>query len=987
MTKHRTVLVTASLATLLVLFAPAPVARADIFQWQYINPADPTQGKQQSTTLCPDGAGANAVSGAYLSTLNLTKAYLIGADLTGALAQGANFTNADLSHANLTYASFDSYFDYPTNLTGANLSQANLTNASFYQATLTAADLTGAQVRGAFLNRVTGFTSAQLYSTASYQNHDLTGIQLGGDNLNLSGWNFAGQNLTSAGFEYATLTGAKLTGANLTATYFNHSILSDADLTGATFTSSSFDEATLSNTNLSNTNLTGVSFYLAKLTGANLTGANIRGAWLTDTTGLTPAQIYSTASYQNHDLTEIRLDGNNLAGGYFAGQNLTNATFIQAALNNGNFSGANLTGAIFSGATLTGANLAGSEVRGATFANTASSGFTSAQLYSTASYAAHDLTGIDLSYNNLAGWNFAGQNLTGASFSHATLQNTNLRQTDLTNSNFGYGTLTGANLTGADVRGADFRTDINGSNVVTAAQLYSTLSYQNHDLAGIGLGYHNLTGWNFAGQNLTNASFWSGILGNADFHGANLSGANFTAPPDNPSVRAANLTGANFTGADVRGASFSNTTGFTVAQLYSTASYQAHDLTAIRFDADFAVNGIDFSGANFAGQNLTNAGFVNCTLTGTNLSGAQVRGANFGATVELGFTAAQLYSTASYQAHDLTGIHLSNNTLAAWNFAGQNLTNANLSSANLSNADFSQANLTNTYFQPYSGTVAGANLSGADARGSDLSDPFLDSAATNNLIHSDGHIAGLDLAPGASLVVRYYAGDPNRGLGPISVTVQNHVTLGNGSALTVNGGTLRFTLASGSPTIGTGVSAVVSSGATLELAGSVSALANGADRVNITNNSTAPGILVSGTNQQVGKIDGSGSTQVNAGSDLTANHIIQSALIIGGTAGNPALVTIDASDVNGNPLCAASDGPLDQPNESALAGSLTPSGPFGAPDMSFASSITTTAGSADLAVPAAGNSVGISNGSQVPEPPTLLLALLAVLAVFSTKSV
>ena len=61
----------------LVAFATA--ARADIFQWEYINPADPSQGKQQSTTLAPDGAGVDAVPGADLSGRNLTMAYLIGA--------------------------------------------------------------------------------------------------------------------------------------------------------------------------------------------------------------------------------------------------------------------------------------------------------------------------------------------------------------------------------------------------------------------------------------------------------------------------------------------------------------------------------------------------------------------------------------------------------------------------------------------------------------------------------------------------------------------------------------------------------------------------------------------------------------------------------------------------------------------------------------------------------------------------------------------
>ena len=48
-------------AAMFPLVAFAATARADIFQWEYINPADPSQGKQQSTTLAPDGAGVDAV--------------------------------------------------------------------------------------------------------------------------------------------------------------------------------------------------------------------------------------------------------------------------------------------------------------------------------------------------------------------------------------------------------------------------------------------------------------------------------------------------------------------------------------------------------------------------------------------------------------------------------------------------------------------------------------------------------------------------------------------------------------------------------------------------------------------------------------------------------------------------------------------------------------------------------------------------------------
>ncbi len=206
-------------------------------------------------------------------------------------------------------------------------------------------------------------------------------------------------------------------------------------------------------------------------------------------------------------------------------------------------------------------------------------------------------------------------------------------------------------------------------------------------------------------------------------------------------------------------------------------------------------------------------------------------------------------------------------------------------------------------------------------------------------------------------------------------------TLGTNTAIVVNGGTLRFAMTSGSPTLASGVSVAVNGAGTLELAGTIYALSSGSNRVNIVNSSTAPGLLVSGTSQIVGNIDGSGNTQVNAGSDLTANHIIQSALLIGGTAGSHGLVTIAASDVAGNPLGQS----LAQPSGLALADSLTSNGPFEAADTSFASLSTATIDNTDLAVLAIGKSVGSDNSAPVPEPSTLLLALLALLGVVSTQ--
>ena len=108
--------------------------------------------------------------------------------------------------------------------------------------------------------------------------------------------------------------------------------------------------------------------------------------------------------------------------------------------------------------------------------------------------------------------------------------------------------------------------------------------------------------------------------------------------------------------------------------------------------------------------------------------------------------------------------------------------------------------------------------------------------------------------------------------------------------MNVTGGTLRFNLGAGPATVGVGVTATVAAGATLELAGSFSALASTANQVNIKNDSQAiaGGILVSGIHQQVGSIDGTGNVVIAAGRDLTASAIRQNALIIGGTAGSPA---------------------------------------------------------------------------------------------------
>jgi|GEM_PF-348829 len=703
-----------------------------------------------------------------------------GRDLTG-----QDFFFASLSNSSWIKSTLADVRLSNATLINANFTGANLTNANLRYATLTGSIFDNAIINGADFGDVKGFTTTQLYSTLSYKTKDLSGIYFGENEL--SGWDFSGQCLV------------------------------DASLSGATVTGANFTNSDLTNTRLSR----------ATLTGANFTNAIINGSFLDSTIGFTATQLYSTASYKSKDLSRVCLSDNEMSGWNFSGQNLSGANldgamlvgadFVNANLTNAwfcggnyatltdaNFTNANLTNAYLRDAELGGANFTDAEIVGADLSSTI--GFTATQLYSTASYKSKDLSGVRLSDNKMSGWNFSGQNLSGASlvgamlvgadFVNANLTNAymrgvrageakfveadltgadfyeaNLLGVDFTSANLSSVTLTGANLTSAHLRGAKLGganftdaeivgADLDSAvaNGFTATQLYSTASYKSKDLSRVCLSDNEMSGWNFSGQNLSGANLDGAMLVGADFVNANLTNAwfcggnyatltdaNFTnANLTNAYLRDAKLGGANFTDAEIVGADLGSTVinGFTAGQLYSTASYKSKNLSGI------GLSNNDLSGWNLTGQNLLEADFANAnlsfaslaevdltsanlgyaTLTGSNLEGANLKGttlvgvnftdaeivrADLGSTVINGFTAGQLYSTASYKSKNLSGIGLSNNDLSEWNLAGQNLLEADFVNANLSFASLAEVDLT-------SANLGYATLRGADFTGATL---------------------------------------------------------------------------------------------------------------------------------------------------------------------------------------------------------------------------------------------------------------------------
>jgi uncharacterized protein YjbI with pentapeptide repeats len=360
--------------------------------------------------------------------------------------------------------------------------------------------------------------------------------------------------------------------------------------------------------------------------------------------------------------------------------------------------------------------------------------------------------------HDLVGVNLAGQNLTNAALQFANLDNADFSQANLTGATVWAG-LSGANFAGATVRGASL-------SGISVNQLSSTGSYQEHDLSGITI-YADLAGVNLTAQNLTGATFENTKLINANFSHANLTnavfwlatpnGANFShAILSSATFRYSDLTGANLTGAEVRGASFLRdepggigyvSTGLTAAQLYSTASYQAHDLAGINLQLN------ELAGVDLAGTNLTNAGFSGAVLVNADFSGANLANADFSAP-------------------------------PAFFYVYTNLTGANLSQTNLTNARFNGRFDGNEWVP--AADLTGANLSGSDTRGTDFSFTFAWTAPiTTNLIHPNGHIAGLDLTAGKSLVVRDYDGNPD-GIppnGPLPIRVEQHLTMDTSGTL------------------------------------------------------------------------------------------------------------------------------------------------------------------------------------------------------------
>ena len=249
---------------------------------------------------------------------------------------------------------------------------------------------------------------------------------------------------------------------------------------------------------------------------------------------------------------------------------------------------------------LTDADISGSDIH-----------LTGAQLRSTRNYKRRDLSGIGLGgdFRNIT---FAGFNLRGTTFSLCDLDGCDFTDADITEASF-----------------ACSRPPMDGVksqyHPFTKEQLYSTRSYRERNLRGVG----------FAGCDLRGVDFSRQTLGR--FHNCDLTDANFT-DADFPVYQ---ISFAADGSVNSRQSGFEES-HFTATQFYVTRTYRSG-----RLPGRFALERMNLDGWDFSNMNLCGASFRFSSLKGSKLTDA--RGGDFLYTRDL--TVEQVKLMWNYKQH------------------------------------------------------------------------------------------------------------------------------------------------------------------------------------------------------------------------------------------------------------------------------------------------------------------------------------------------
>ena len=190
----------------------------------------------------------------------------------------------------------------------------------------------------------------------------------------------------------------------------------------------------------------------------------------------------------------------------------------------------------------------------------------------------------------------------------------------------------------------------------------------------------------YSNQDVSGMKFSGKSMRSSNWRNANLSKSTFTS---------VDLYNANFNDAIITNSSFISCANLTSLQLYSTKSYKDKNLQGIEFRSliEFGSSGLDLSS-----QNLTNCVF-GFSMVGVDITDATI----VGASLSLGLTSKQLYSTKSYREKNLFGVIL-RGEIRNFSFKGQNLTSADLSLCDVRDSDFTDTIINDVNFGSFGTT-------------------------------------------------------------------------------------------------------------------------------------------------------------------------------------------------------------------------------------------------------------------------------------------
>ncbi len=259
-------------------------------------------------------------------------------DLTGAIFDGCNLYDVRIYDCILSRASFRGAI-----FAGARIGDCRVDDADFTNAVING--------NGFFRERffyTLELSPEQLKSTRSYKTKDLHKCVISGS-WSTPAFDFGGADLRQARLINGDFTKCDFTNARIHRTTFGNFTLSfeqlasSADFGGRHLHVHILRGGTNANGLTGAVDFSGIDLEGSELSGlppdADFTDARISGCAFRE--GLTKAQLYSTASYKEGNLTRLVTAWSDLAGCDLAGMNLTGSRFGQC-----DFTGANLEDAV-----------------------------------------------------------------------------------------------------------------------------------------------------------------------------------------------------------------------------------------------------------------------------------------------------------------------------------------------------------------------------------------------------------------------------------------------------------------------------------------------------------------------------------------------------------------------------------------------------------------------------------------------------------------